>query len=102
MRFRKAQNLLEYGVLFAVAISALMIMQVYVKRSYQGRLKREADSVGQQYAPGKTASKIVTTTSTSSSTYTGTNGVPTGMSVSYTDTDSTVKKSERVSSLAAD
>jgi hypothetical protein len=91
-------------------------MQVYVKRSYQGRLKREADSVGQQYSPGHTASRIVTTTSINSVSYTGgetdssdlsgvvpdNQTVPDGMSVTYTKTATTMERSERVDSLAAE
>ena len=56
---KRGQSLLEYSILFAVILSAILIMQFYIKRSYQGRLKAEADSVGQQYAPGHTASTII-------------------------------------------
>ena len=65
--------MLEYTILFAVVLSAILIMQFYIKRSYQGRLKSEADSVGQQYAPGHTTS-IITTTNTSSSVTTSADG----------------------------
>ena len=57
---KRGQSLLEYSILFAVILSAVLIMQFYIKRGYQGRLKAEADSVGQQYAPGYTTSKITT------------------------------------------
>lgn len=60
--------MLEYSILFAVILSAILIMQFYVKRSYQGRLKREADTVGQQYSPGHTTSNITTTTDSTSTT----------------------------------
>lgn len=62
MRLRRqlAQSLLEYSVLLALIMSALLVMQVYIKRAYQGRLKQEADSVGQQYAPGHTDSTVTT------------------------------------------
>lgn len=115
---KKGQNLLEYSLLFAVVISALLIMQVYVKRSYQGRLKRESDSLGQQYSPGHTASHIVSKSSSESVTYTGGttssgdlkkggvvpdgNKVTDGMSVTYTASDSSLNRSEKVDSLAAE
>ncbi|MBU1998950.1 MAG: hypothetical protein KKE64_05590 [Candidatus Omnitrophica bacterium] len=72
MRFfsKRGQSLLEYAILFAVILSALLIMQFYIKRGYQGRLKQSADSVGQQYAPGHTTSKIVTTSSSTTRTTT--------------------------------
>jgi uncharacterized protein (UPF0333 family) len=58
---KRGQSLLEYSFLFAVILSALLIMQFYIQRGYQGRLKAEADSVGQQYSPGHTTSKITNT-----------------------------------------
>lgn len=67
---KRGQSLLEYSILFAVILSAILIMQFYIKRSYQGRLKAEADSVGQQYAPGHTTSKITTTNNSTSVTVT--------------------------------
>jgi len=69
---KKSQSILEYAILFALVIAALIVMQVYVKRSYQGRLKREADSLGQQYSPGHAASFSKTTVVSNSVTYTGT------------------------------
>lgn len=67
---KKGQSLLEYSILFAVILSALLIMQFYVKRGYQGRLKKEADTVGQQYSPGHTTSVIVSTSQSTSTTNT--------------------------------
>ena len=68
---KKTQGILEYSILFAILIAAMVVMQVYVKRAYQGRLKRESDSVGQQYSPGHTTSNSNVTTTANSVTYTG-------------------------------
>jgi uncharacterized protein (UPF0333 family) len=65
---KRGQSLLEYSILFAVILSAILIMQFYIKRGYQGRLKAEADTVGQQYAPGHTTSVISTNNSSISIT----------------------------------
>lgn len=65
---KRGQSILEYAILLAVILSAILIMQFYLKRSYQGRLKAEADSVGQQYSPGHTTSIIKTTTNSTSET----------------------------------
>ena len=65
---KRGQSILEYSILLAVILSAILIMQFYVKRSYQGRLKTEADSVGQQYSPGHTTSTVTTTTNSISET----------------------------------
>ncbi|MFA5286834.1 MAG: hypothetical protein WC394_01000 [Candidatus Omnitrophota bacterium] len=67
---KRGQSLLEYSILFAVILSAILIMQFYIKRSYQARLKAEADSVGQQYAPGHTTSVITITNKSTSLTTT--------------------------------
>lgn len=61
-RINKAcgQSTLEYAVIIAVIVAALLAMQVYVKRGIQGRLRTAADEVGQQYDPGNTTSDITT------------------------------------------
>lgn len=66
--YKRGQSVLEYSILIAVILSALVIMQFYIKRGYQGRLKKEADTVGQQYSPGHTASTININTTSSSQT----------------------------------
>ena len=92
---RRAQSLLEYSILFAVVLSALLIMQFYLKRGYQGRLKKEADTVGEQYSPGHTTSVITTNTNSTSTTTVadGTQSVSVGAS-------SDVTKNETVDSYA--
>jgi hypothetical protein len=89
---KNGQSLLEYTILFAVALSAILIMQFYVKRAYQGRLKKEADTVGQQYAPGLTTG--ITTTNTQSTSVTTTAGGITSVVIS--PAKSTVEKKETV------
>ncbi len=112
---KKGQSMLEYAVLICVVLSALMIMHVYVKRAYQGRLKQEADSLGQQYSPPFSSSHIRTTTSTNNVTYTGGEtdsldlqgdlipdgkDVPDGVSVTFTETDTLFQRSEQIESFA--
>ena len=95
---KRGQSLLEYSILFAVILSAILIMQFYVKRGYQGRLKKEADTVStQQYSPGHTTSIITTSTnSTSVSTVEDQKS-----SVAIT-ADSTMDKRETVDSYATE
>ncbi len=57
-----AQSTLEYAVLIACVVSALIAMQIYIKRGMQGRLRQSGDSLGEQYAPNSVDSSIVTTT----------------------------------------
>jgi hypothetical protein len=50
---RKAsQSILEYALLIAVVIAALLIMQTFMKRGYQGRLKDSSDRMagGESYS----------------------------------------------------
>jgi len=44
-----AQTSLEYAVVIAVIVAALLAMQAYIKRGFMGRLKGVADELGQQY-----------------------------------------------------
>ena len=44
---KKAQTTAEYAVLIALVIGAVVIMQVYVKRGIQGRVKDVVDHVGE-------------------------------------------------------
>ncbi|TRZ95611.1 hypothetical protein D4R78_03025 [bacterium] len=53
----KGQSVLEYAILLAVVVAALLIMQYFVKRGYQGGLKDSADKMGDQFAGGGTTVK---------------------------------------------
>ena len=54
-----AQSTIEYSLLIAVGVAALIVMQYYFGRSVQGLLKQNVDNLGgeklsgQQYSPGK-------------------------------------------------
>jgi len=48
---KRAQSTLEYAILIAVVVGALIGMQTYVKRGLQGRLKAATDDVGSQFEP---------------------------------------------------
>lgn len=70
---KKAQSTLEYGVIIAVIVAALVAMQVYLKRGVQGRLRQASDDIGEQFSPGYT-SGTTTTKSDVKSTETVTGG----------------------------
>jgi len=42
----KGQSILEYAILLGVVVVALLIMQVFVKRGYEGGLKDSTDKMG--------------------------------------------------------
>jgi hypothetical protein len=116
MRARRGQSILEYATLLALIVSALLIMQFYVKRAYQGRLKDEADQVGQQYSPGHTVG--YSQVSTYSTTQTRTGGkisirdpqtgeitrkdIPAGMTVSKSHSTTTTSREEKIDAFAAE
>ncbi len=76
-KIRKAQSTLEYALILAVVVGALLTMQNYLKRSLQGKLQATADEIGPQYSPGLTqktdhlSSKVDRITETSNSGYNG-------------------------------
>ena len=51
---RRGQSSIEYAVVIAVAVSALVAMSVYIKRGISGKLRAAADSVGEPYHPRQT------------------------------------------------
>lgn len=53
---KRAQSTLEYAVIIAVVVAALIAMQAYVKRGLQGKYRQASDDIGEQYSPGRTTS----------------------------------------------
>lgn len=57
LRTKKAQSLIELAILLALVATALISMQVYIKRGMQGRLKDLADQISsRQYESADTTS----------------------------------------------
>ncbi len=56
MRLRKkAQSTLEYALIIAVIVAALLAIQIYMKRGVQGKLRESSDQIGEQFDAGKTS-----------------------------------------------
>ena len=51
---KKGQSMLEYAILLAVIVAGIMIMNIYVKRGFQGGMKDAADKLGDQFSAGNT------------------------------------------------
>jgi hypothetical protein len=65
---KRSQSMLEYSILLIIIIAAIMSMQVYVKRGFQGRWKQSVDDLGEQYdANGYTSNMRYTLNTVSSS-----------------------------------
>ncbi len=65
LRTLRAQGTLEYVILVVVIVTALLTMNVYIKRGIQGRLRSSADDIGDQFS---TWANGVLTTNTYSQT----------------------------------
>lgn len=57
---KRAQSTLEYAIIVAVVVGALLAMQVYIKRGIQGRVRSSTDSIGEQYSAGHVTAKYIT------------------------------------------
>jgi len=57
-----AQSTLEYAVVVACVVAALLGMQFYIRRGIQGKLRQAGDEIGEQYTPLNVESKITTET----------------------------------------
>jgi hypothetical protein len=49
------QSTLEYTIMISVVIGALLLMQIYMKRGVQGKMRDSADQIGEQFEAGKTS-----------------------------------------------
>lgn len=83
LRNRRAQSTAEYAILIGVVVAALVAMQTYVKRGFQGRMKDATDffatntsQIGTttQYEPYYLAQTRNTQTTADSSENTATGG----------------------------
>jgi len=58
VRIKQGQTTLEYVYLIGIAAAAIIVMLVYVSRGFQGRLRVQADSLGEQYSPKNMRTRI--------------------------------------------
>jgi len=55
LRNKRGQSTLEYGLIIAVVVAALLAINWYMQRGVQGKLKESSDQIGKQFDPGKFA-----------------------------------------------
>jgi hypothetical protein len=53
----RAQSTLEYAVVIAAVITALLAMNKYMQRGAQGRLREGVDRIGEQFSAGNMTAK---------------------------------------------
>ena len=90
---KRGQSALEYALLIAVVIAALVAMNLYMKKGVQGKLKESTDQVGRQFSP---ADYFETSWKTESQGQTVTNESRTdeGVTTSTTETGENITRSE--------
>lgn len=54
LRKNKGQSVLEYAMIIAVVVAALIAIQHYMKKSLQGRLRASTDQIGDQFEANST------------------------------------------------
>lgn len=64
---KRGQSTLEYALLIGVIVAGLIVMQTYLKRGYQGKLRDSADSIGKQFTPEGTTYNYTVNSYTSTS-----------------------------------
>ena len=59
VKIKQAQSILEYAILIAIVIAAVVVMQVYMKRGVSGRLKDSSDKIsgGESFSANATTTK---------------------------------------------
>jgi len=90
-----AQSILEYAMVIACLALAMFAMQIYVKRSIQGKLRTAADEIGEQYSAKHTTSKLNQVISTPAGENITTVGAPMFIDVEITDPKTGAKRIER-------
>ena len=53
----KGQSTLEFTIMMAMVIGAFLLMQIYMKRGMQGKLRESADQIGEQFEAKDTVIK---------------------------------------------
>ncbi len=71
------QSTVEYAVLAAVVVGALLAMQIYIKRGSMGKLRAAADQMGEQFTPLNTTSTFATTSTVAKTDTVSPNGIST-------------------------
>lgn len=57
----RGQSSLEYAIVIICLAAGLFAMQPYLQKAFQGRLRQQADELGQQYDPEKTSGTLTMT-----------------------------------------
>lgn len=91
---RKAQSTLEYALVIAAVIGALLAINAYMKKGVQGRLKESSDQIGKQFDATGSYTSAWKSASTGETTTTETRAADTGVTTSVVAGGEKIEKSE--------
>ena len=74
---RKGQSVVEYAVMIAVVIAALIALNIYIKRGFMGRYRSYGDQAGTQFSFASGNTNITETVNSAREERTFGNGVST-------------------------
>jgi len=92
-RGKRAQSTLEYALIIAAVIGALLAINAYMKRGVQGRLRESSDQIGKQFDASNFTSTR-TTVGGGTTVTTETRDTSTGSTTSQVSQGETVTRSE--------
>ena len=90
----KAQSTLEYALVIAAVIGALLAINVYMKKGMQGRLKESTDQIGKQFDANGSYSSAWNLSSDGNTTTNETRGAGTGNTTSTVTVGEVVTRGE--------
>jgi Flp pilus assembly pilin Flp len=91
---RKAQSTLEYALIIAAVVGALVAINAYMKKGVQGRLKESTDQIGKQFDASGSFTSAWKSEGSGTTTTTETRDTSTGATTSKVEQAEKVTKSE--------
>ncbi len=88
----KAQSTVEYAIIIAVVISALLAMQFWMRRGVMGKLRDSSDQIGDQFNSFEATYKLDKTFTSHRSDATTAQGVTDTSAISVSQVESGTKK----------
>jgi len=93
-RSRRAQSTLEYALVIAAIIGALLAINAYMKKGVQGRLKESTDQIGKQFDASGNYTNAWQAVSSGTTTSTETRAAGTGTTTSTVTGGEEITKGE--------
>jgi hypothetical protein len=91
---RKAQSTVEYGMVIAAVVAALLALNFYMQKGIQGKLKESTDQVGKQFDAESGFTDAWQTASSGTTTTTETRNTASGSTTSEISASETVTRGE--------